>query len=42
MNPFLQIFIVLIALIAVIWLSGEYSKYIDSGREDDDDLDLFH
>lgn len=40
-NPFLQVLTVLIALIAVIWASGKYNKYIDAGKENDDDLDQF-
>lgn len=42
MNPFLTCFTAIVVVIALVWLSSKYNRYIDAGKENDDDLDLFH
>lgn len=42
MNEFLTFFLTLIVLIVLLWLSDKYTRYINAGKENDDDLDLFH
>ena len=42
MNPFLTCFIAIVAVIILVFVADKYNRYIDSGNENDDDLDLFH